>query len=161
VQFSYKPSARQWKTRLVSLLRCQQRCRVLRHSGKCWFRGWGVDLPVTSQLETLPHHSGGGRVESGLACYDTVGNAALSPRWRGGGACIVRIHHTASFLRLFVPNSLTVHPRSFSLNAVLAVSSVVSAIVSLLPVSRSQNVTSSPFLWLLISSSSMIRREPV
>jgi hypothetical protein len=56
---------------------------------------------------------------------------------------IARIRPTAPFLRLFVPNSLTVHPRSFSLKALLAASSFC-------PITPGSNyspaVTSSPFL---------------
>jgi hypothetical protein len=85
-----------------------------------------------------------------LACYVTFGNAATSPLWRGvqsvecsvtiaaaalvtsplagqGVPCIAQIRHTAPSLRLFVSNSLTVHPRSFSSKVVLAASPVVSA----------------------------------
>jgi hypothetical protein len=46
----------------------------------------------------------------------------------GGWSYIAQLHQTAPFLRLFVPNSLTVHPRSF------------------LPVVDSQAATSAPFL---------------
>jgi hypothetical protein len=84
-------------------------------------------------------------VNSGVACSFTVGIAAMSPRWGEGWSvdfpvtvaaaalvmsllagegmpCIARIRHTAPFLMLSVPNSVTVHPRSFSLKAVLAAS---------------------------------------
>jgi hypothetical protein len=64
---------------------------------------------------------------------------------------------TAPFLRLFVPNSLTVHPRSLSSKAVLAASPVVSATPC---TDYSPAVTSSaPFLGLFVSSNSMVQRR--
>jgi hypothetical protein len=69
---------------------------------------------------------------------------------------LIHPRHTAPFLRLFVPNSLTVHLCSFSSKAVLAVSPVVLAT----PCSDySPAVTSSaPFLGLFVSSNSMVQR---
>jgi hypothetical protein len=63
-------------------------------------------------------------------------------------SCIAQIHHTAPSLRLFVRNSLTVHPRSFSLNAVLAASSFFCPAQRFffLPVVLSPAATSAPSL---------------
>jgi hypothetical protein len=70
---------------------------------------------------------------------------------------IARICHTAPFLRLFIPNSLTVHPRSFSLKAVLAASSFCPAT----PCSNySPAVTSSaPFLGLFVPNNSIVQHH--
>jgi hypothetical protein len=88
--------------------------------------------------------------------------ALLGTVWRNtaGGEGVYRVmrrpRHTDPSLRLLVPNSLTVHPRSFSLKAVLAAPSFCPAT----PCSEySQAVTSSaPFLGLFVSNNSMVQR---
>jgi hypothetical protein len=64
--------------------------------------------------------------------------------------------HTAPFLRPFIPNSLTVHPHSFSLKAVLAASSFCPATSCS---DYSPAITSSaPFLGLFVPNNSMVQR---
>jgi hypothetical protein len=112
-------------------------------------------------------------VNSGVACYATVGSAGVgewgvdlpvtvaaaalvtSPLVGEGAACIAQIRHTAPFLRLFVPNSLTVHPRSFFLKAVLAASFCPATYSNYSPA-----VTSSVhFLGLFVPNNSMVERR--
>jgi hypothetical protein len=113
---------------------------------------------VTLQRKAPPRHRGGRGWRVVLSV--TVAAVALvtSPLVGEEAACIVQIRHTAPFLRLFVPISLTVHPRSF-LRIVLAASSFCPAT----PCSNySPAVTSSaPFLGMFVPNNSMVRREPV
>jgi hypothetical protein len=77
---------------------------------------------------------------------------------RGRGLfSIARLRHTAPFLRLFVPNSLTVHHRSISLKAVLAASPFCPATSCS---NYSPAVTSSTsFLGLFVPNNSMVQHR--
>jgi hypothetical protein len=76
---------------------------------------------------------------------------------RLGSLRLYSARHTAPFLRLFVPIILTVHPRSFSLKALLAACSFCPATPGS---DYSPAVTSSaPFLGLFVPNNSMVQRR--
>jgi hypothetical protein len=78
-----------------------------------------------------------------------------TPREGGVYRVMRRPRHTAPFLRLFIPNSLTVHCRSFSLKALPAACSFCPATSCS---DYSLAVTSSaPFLGLFVPNNSMVQ----
>jgi hypothetical protein len=85
-----------------------------------------------------------GSAQLGSPHFGSTWHGMEKHHWRGGGVYRVMHHpcHTAPFLRLFILNSLTVHPRSSSLKAVLAASFCLVTPCS----DYSPAVTSAPFL---------------
>jgi hypothetical protein len=90
-----------------------------------------VSAPVTSPLAGEGVSCTGLLRHSGKSCHVTAVEGRVLHS--------VNTSH-CSFLRLFVPNSLTVHPRSFSLKAVLAASSFFFSGYSLQQLSSSRYI---------------------